>query len=81
MKFRDISLRGAWTTGGLEFNFGDIGHATTASVPVDYFTRTNPDGSVSCFIGATEWASQDYMAGGDKAGSRQGILYNPFMVV
>ena len=58
VKFRDISLRGAWTTGGLEFNFGDIGHATTASTPVDYFTRTNPDGSVSCFIGATEWASQ-----------------------
>jgi tetratricopeptide (TPR) repeat protein len=58
MKFRDISLRGAWTTGGLEFNFGDIGHATTASTPVDYFTRTNPDGSVSCFIGATEWASR-----------------------
>jgi tetratricopeptide (TPR) repeat protein len=57
VKFRDISLRGAWTTGGLEFNFGDIGHATTASTPVDYFTRTNSDGSVSCFIGATEWAS------------------------
>jgi hypothetical protein len=57
VKFRDISLRGAWTTGGLEFNFGDIGHATTASTPVDYFTRTNTDGSVSCFIGATEWAS------------------------
>ncbi len=58
VKFRDISLRDAWTTGGLEFNFGDIGHATTASTPVDYFTRTNPDGSVSCFIGATEWASR-----------------------
>jgi tetratricopeptide (TPR) repeat protein len=58
VKFRDISLRGAWTTGGLEFNFGDIGHATTASTPVDYYTRTNADGSVSCFIGATEWASQ-----------------------
>ena len=57
VKFRDISLRGAWTTGGLEFNFGDIGHATTASTPVDYFTRKNTDGSVSCFIGATEWAS------------------------
>ena len=58
VKFRDISLRGAWTTGGLEFNFGDIGHATTASTPVDYYTRTNADGSVSCFIGATEWASE-----------------------
>lgn len=58
VKFRDIALRGAWTTGGLEFNFGDIGHATTVSTPVDYYTRTNPDSSVSCFIGATEWASR-----------------------
>jgi tetratricopeptide (TPR) repeat protein len=58
IKFRDISLRGPWTTGGLEFNFGDIGHATTCFAPVDYFIRNNPDGSVSCFIGATEWASR-----------------------
>jgi tetratricopeptide (TPR) repeat protein len=58
VKFRDIALRGPWTTGGLEFNFGDIGHATTVSTPVDYYTRSNPDGSVSCFIGATEWASR-----------------------
>lgn len=58
VKFRDISLRGPWTTGGLEFNFGDIGHATTCSTPVDYFLRNNSDGSVSCFIGATEWASR-----------------------
>lgn len=57
VKFRDISLRGAWTTGGLEFNFGDIGHATTCATPVDYFIRRNSDGSVSCFTGATEWAS------------------------
>ncbi len=58
VKFRDVALRGAWTSGGLEFNFGDIGHATTTSTPVDYYKRTNPDGSVSCFIGATEWSSR-----------------------
>jgi len=58
VKFRDIALRGPWTTGGLEFNFGDIGHGTTVSTPVDYFVRTNADGSVSCFIGATDWASR-----------------------
>jgi hypothetical protein len=56
VKFRNVALRGAWTSGGLEFNFGDYGHATTTSTPVDYYTRTNPDGSVSCFIGATEWS-------------------------
>ena len=58
VKFRDVALRGPWTSDGIEFNFGDIGHATTTSTPVDYFTRENPDGSVSCFIGATEWASR-----------------------
>ncbi len=58
VKFRDVALRGPWTSDGLEFNFGDIGHATTTSTPVDYFARTNTDGSVSCFIGATEWASR-----------------------
>ena len=57
LKFRDIALRGPWTTGGLEFNFGDIGHGTTVSTPVDYYTRSDADGSVSCFIGATDWAS------------------------
>jgi len=26
MKFRNIALRGPWTSGGIEFNFGFIGH-------------------------------------------------------
>ena len=61
MKFREIAMRGPWTSGGIEFNFGDIGHAPTTATPVDYLTRKNPDGSVSCFVGAldlpsrTEW--------------------------
>lgn len=54
VKFRDIAMRGAWTSGGIEFNFGIIGHAPTSSTPVDYLTRTNKDGSVSCFISAVE---------------------------
>ncbi|WP_128546468.1 DUF5107 domain-containing protein [Larkinella soli] len=58
VKFRDVAMRGAWTSGGIEFNFGDFGHAPTTSTPVDYVTRTNPDGSVSCFIGATDWSSR-----------------------
>ena len=54
-------MRGPWTSGGLEINFGTIGHAPTCSSPVDYFTRVNGDSSVSCYIGAldlpsrTEW--------------------------
>ena len=58
VKFRDVAMRGAWTSGGIEFNFGDIGHAPTTSTPVDYVTRTNVDGSVSCFIGATDWSDR-----------------------
>lgn len=58
VKFREIAMRGAWTSGGIEFNFGIIGHAPSCSTPVDYFTRENEDGSVSCFVGATDLPSQ-----------------------
>ncbi len=62
VKFRDIAMRGPWTSGGLEFNFGVIGHAPSCSSPVDYLVRNNADGSVSCFVGtvdlpsATRWS-------------------------
>lgn len=58
VKFRDIASRGPWTSGGIEFNFGSIGHTPMVSSPVDYFTRKNEDGSVSCFIGASDLASR-----------------------
>lgn len=57
VKFRDIAMRGPWTSGGLEFNFGVIGHTPTCSSPVDYTVRNNADGSVSCFVGATDLPS------------------------
>jgi len=50
VKFRDIALRGAWTSGGIEFNYGVIGHAPSCSFPIDYQTGKKPDGSVSCWI-------------------------------
>lgn len=50
VKFRDIAMRGPWTSGGIEFNFGIIGHAPTSSTPVDYLTKKKADGSVSCYI-------------------------------
>jgi len=58
VKFRDIAMRGPWTSGGIEINFGVIGHAPTCSTPVDYYNRTNDDGSVSCFVGAIDLASR-----------------------
>ena len=57
VKFRDVAMRGPWTAGGLEFNFGDIGHIPTCATPVDYTTRKYPDGSVSCVVGATDLPS------------------------
>lgn len=54
VKFRDIAMRGPWTSGGIEMNFGIIGHAPTTSSPVDYCFGTNEDGSVSCFLSATD---------------------------
>jgi tetratricopeptide (TPR) repeat protein len=58
MKFRNISLRGPWTSGGIEFNFGIIGHSPSTSTPVDYKTRENDDGSVSCIVGNTDLPSR-----------------------
>lgn len=58
VKFRDIAMRGPWTSGGLEYNFGDIGHIPTAATPVDYLLRENPDGSVSCIVGAIDLPSR-----------------------
>ena len=57
-KFRDVAMRGAWSSGGLEYNFGDIGHIPTCATPVDYTTKTYPDGSVSCIVGAIDLPSR-----------------------
>ena len=48
-KFRDISMCGPWTSGGIEFNFGVMGHAPYVSQEVDWCVRTNADRSVSYF--------------------------------
>ncbi len=58
VKFRDVAMRGPWTSGGIEINFGIIGHAPTSSSPVDYLIRNNDDGSVSCFVGAIDLSSR-----------------------
>ena len=54
VKFREISLRGPWTSGGIEFNYGIIGHAPSCAHPVDWSTEYKSDGSVSCYIGVLE---------------------------
>ena len=55
VKFRDIAMRGPWVSGGIEFNFGILGHVPTSSTPMDYYYRVNPDGSASYFTSAFEF--------------------------
>ena len=50
VKFRDVAMRGPWTSGGMEFNFGMVGHSPHCASPVDYLVRNNSDGSASCFL-------------------------------
>lgn len=51
VKFRDVAMRGPWTSGGIEPNYGIIGHTPNCATPVDYITMKKEDGSVSCVIG------------------------------
>ena len=50
VKFRDVAMRGPWTSGGIEANYGIIGHTPNCASPVDYMTKQKNDGSVSCYI-------------------------------
>ena len=60
MKFRDVAIRGPWTSGGIECNFGAIAHTPACASPVDYLTEKNPDGSVSCIVGTMDIPSRTY---------------------
>jgi Tfp pilus assembly protein PilF len=51
IKFRDVAMRGPWTSGGIEANYGIIGHTPNCATPVDYHTQHNEDGSASCYLG------------------------------
>lgn len=58
VKFRNIAMRGPWTSGGIEYNLGLIGHSPSTANPVDYISRENPDGSVSCIVGNMDLPSR-----------------------
>ena len=42
VKFRDVSMRGPWTSGGMEANYGIIGHTPNCFSPVDYLDAAEP---------------------------------------
>ncbi|MBP1635608.1 MAG: hypothetical protein H6Q10_2182 [Acidobacteria bacterium] len=54
VKFRDIAMRGPWTSGGIEANYGIIGHTPNCATPVDYLLRASPDGSAAVVIGTLD---------------------------
>lgn len=49
-----IGMRGAWLSGGVEWNTGPHIHTVTAVSPVNAMTREDPDGSATLFISNTE---------------------------
>ncbi len=53
VKYQNISMRGAWIAGGIEWNYGHRGHNVSTVTPVSWTTRQESDGSVSVFVGAT----------------------------
>lgn len=83
MKFRNISMRGPWTSGGIEFNFGIIGHHPSTATPVDYVINTHDDGSVSCTVGnidlpsRTQWRVTITLEPNKAAFETTAVWYNP----
>jgi len=83
MKFREIALRGPWTSGGIEFNFGIVGHTPSTATPVDYWVQENPDGSASCVVGAmdlpsrTRWSVRIHLPKDKAYFETQAFWYNP----
>lgn len=53
VKYGMVGIRGAWISGGIEWNFPD-GHTVTTVSPVDYVLRREPDGSAAVTVGDTE---------------------------
>lgn len=53
VKYGLVAIRGAWVSGGIEWNFPD-GHTVTTVSPIDYSTRIESDGSAAVTVGDTE---------------------------
>ena len=83
VKYRNISMRGPWTSGGIEFNFGLIGHHPSTATPVDYVIQENEDGSVSCIVGnidlpsRTQWRVKINLPKDYAGFFTEAVWYNP----
>lgn len=59
VKYSPLALRGAWISGGVEFNFPD-GHSVTTVSPVFSTTRQNADGSATVVVGDVDQVTEMY---------------------
>ncbi len=57
VKYRDLAMRGPWTSGGIEFNTGVIGHHPGGAAPVNYEVFRDKDGVSHCVIGGMDLPS------------------------
>ena len=57
VKYRDLAMRGPWTSGGIEFNTGVIGHHPGGASPVNYEVFTDDDGTAHCVVGGMDLPS------------------------
>jgi tetratricopeptide (TPR) repeat protein len=56
IKYGLVGLRGAWISGGIEFNFPN-GHTTDTVSPVAHRFEQNPDGSATVIVGDVDQVS------------------------
>ena len=83
LKFRRIALRGPWTSGGIEFNFGVVGHAPSTATPVEYLLRRDAGGGVTCLVGSldlpsrTRWTVAITLSPGKAYLETKAFWYNP----
>ncbi|WP_339922985.1 DUF5107 domain-containing protein [uncultured Cyclobacterium sp.] len=83
VKFRNIAMRGPWTSGGIEFNFGIIGHSPATASPVDYMYYENEDGSITCVVGTidlpsrTQWRVKINLPKDKAYFETEALWYNP----
>ncbi|MBM4017515.1 MAG: DUF5107 domain-containing protein [Planctomycetes bacterium] len=78
-----IAMRGAWISGGVEWNSGPHGHTVTVVSPVDAVVGRNPDGSAYLEIGnqeqifRTRWTVRVTLHPGRAFLDERVRLYNP----
>ncbi|MCX5771086.1 MAG: DUF5107 domain-containing protein [Candidatus Hydrogenedentes bacterium] len=78
-----IAMRGAWISGGIEWNPGPHGHTVTIVSPVDVTTVKNPDGSAALAIAnvekmfRTRWTVRLTLHPGKAYLDEEIAIYNP----